>query len=383
MRHCGWPSIGLVDITGRRRLMKRRVAAVTIQMTLENTSATRSMTVRMRRVRQQQRERRRCVHDSDDSREHFSYQEYDSEDEESETATEGEEEVRARELRRQEARVEAPDIDTGSDTEVTKHVHSDVDFTDKDFEFELPPDFNVTEFLSEFESGTEICTTDISITPDSEVSRTEPPDVIRNSHIATSPELISEISPVSESLLSVNDMRASSPPVPVRRKKSNSFRITASNINVYKPEIVSLGDGKIPREVEKGTPPVLPLRKAKIAKPSNTLSLEKSVKPFEEKLSKLRISSAIDKPKKNETILHNSFKVETSPSSPSIYGTPLASPSTPPTFETSKKISHIVEKATGPNADKGIKSILVSKMDKRITGKEKPDSHHPKDCIVM
>ncbi|KAG8278731.1 hypothetical protein J6590_014285 [Homalodisca vitripennis] len=304
-------------------------------------------------------------------------------DEESETATEGEEEVRARELRRQEARVEAPDIDTGSDTEVTKHVHSDVDFTDKDFEFELPPDFNVTEFLSEFESGTEICTTDISITPDSEVSRTEPPDVIRNSHIATSPELISEISPVCESLPSVNDMRASSPPVPARRKKSNSFRITASNINVFKPEIVSLGDGKIPREVEKGTPPVLPLRKAKIAKPSNTLSIEQSVKPFEEKLSKLRISSAIDKPNKNETILHNSFKVETSPSSPSIYGTPLASPSTPPTFETSKKISHIVEKATGPNADKGIKSILVSKMDKRLTGKEKPDSHHPKDCIVM
>lgn len=39
-------------------------------------------------------------------------------DDESDTATEGEEEVRARELRRQEVRLEAPELDTGSDTEV-------------------------------------------------------------------------------------------------------------------------------------------------------------------------------------------------------------------------------------------------------------------------
>lgn len=39
-------------------------------------------------------------------------------DDDSETATEGEEEVRARELRRQEVRLEAPELDTGSDTEV-------------------------------------------------------------------------------------------------------------------------------------------------------------------------------------------------------------------------------------------------------------------------
>uniref|UniRef100_A0A1B6E0J1 LIM zinc-binding domain-containing protein n=1 Tax=Clastoptera arizonana TaxID=38151 RepID=A0A1B6E0J1_9HEMI len=59
-------------------------------------------------------------HDSDDSREHFSYQEYDSEDDESDTATDNEQEAKARELRKQEVRLEVPEknSDSGSDTEV-------------------------------------------------------------------------------------------------------------------------------------------------------------------------------------------------------------------------------------------------------------------------
>ncbi|XP_054289539.1 F-actin-monooxygenase Mical-like isoform X2 [Macrosteles quadrilineatus] len=63
-------------------------------------------------------------HDSDDSRDRFSYPEYDSEDEESDTATEGEEEVKARELRRQEVHLEAPDIETDSDTEVASDEYT-------------------------------------------------------------------------------------------------------------------------------------------------------------------------------------------------------------------------------------------------------------------
>ncbi|KAK3927176.1 [F-actin]-monooxygenase Mical [Frankliniella fusca] len=61
----------------------------------------------------------------EDGSDDFSYQEYDSEDEDSDTATEGEEEIRQRELRKQEVRLEVPDClpgrndtDTGSDTEV-------------------------------------------------------------------------------------------------------------------------------------------------------------------------------------------------------------------------------------------------------------------------
>jgi len=63
-------------------------------------------------------------HDSDDSRDHFSYQEYDSEDDETDTATEGEEDVKARELRRQEVHLEAPDIETDSDTEVASDEYT-------------------------------------------------------------------------------------------------------------------------------------------------------------------------------------------------------------------------------------------------------------------
>ncbi|XP_046672413.1 F-actin-monooxygenase Mical isoform X4 [Homalodisca vitripennis] len=122
---------------------------VNVGMTADETlRLAEHWTRRYNRQKEADEEESGSCHDSDDSREHFSYQEYDSEavddefdaiwhdcspspstqvfgatqsglkHEESETATEGEEEVRARELRRQEARVEAPDIDTGSDTEV-------------------------------------------------------------------------------------------------------------------------------------------------------------------------------------------------------------------------------------------------------------------------
>ncbi|XP_044256717.1 F-actin-monooxygenase Mical [Tribolium madens] len=60
--------------------------------------------------------------DSDDysSSDRSSYYENSSDDDESDTATEGEEEIRARELRKQEVRVEPPVVqtDTGTDTEV-------------------------------------------------------------------------------------------------------------------------------------------------------------------------------------------------------------------------------------------------------------------------
>ncbi|XP_052124565.1 F-actin-monooxygenase Mical [Frankliniella occidentalis] len=67
----------------------------------------------------------------EDGSDDFSYQEYDSEDDDSDTATEGEEEIRQRELRKQEVRLEVPDClpgrndtDTGSDTEVASEETS-------------------------------------------------------------------------------------------------------------------------------------------------------------------------------------------------------------------------------------------------------------------
>ncbi|KAJ1523620.1 hypothetical protein ONE63_001463 [Megalurothrips usitatus] len=67
----------------------------------------------------------------EDESDDFSYQEYDSEDDDSDTATEGEEEIRQRELRKQEVRLEVPDClpgrndtDTGSDTEVASEETS-------------------------------------------------------------------------------------------------------------------------------------------------------------------------------------------------------------------------------------------------------------------
>nr|CAI5821322.1 unnamed protein product [Callosobruchus analis] len=65
---------------------------------------------------------RRNSNDSDEysSSDGSSYYENSSDDDESDTATEGEDEIRARELRRQEVQVEPPVVhtDTGTDTEV-------------------------------------------------------------------------------------------------------------------------------------------------------------------------------------------------------------------------------------------------------------------------
>uniref|UniRef100_A0A1Y1MLF1 F-actin monooxygenase n=1 Tax=Photinus pyralis TaxID=7054 RepID=A0A1Y1MLF1_PHOPY len=76
----------------------------------------------MERYKQRYSKERRDS-DSEDyisSSDHSSYDENTSGDEEDEPATEGEEEIRARELRKQEVRVEPPVIqtDTGSDTEI-------------------------------------------------------------------------------------------------------------------------------------------------------------------------------------------------------------------------------------------------------------------------
>ncbi|XP_064215891.1 F-actin-monooxygenase Mical isoform X7 [Tribolium castaneum] len=66
--------------------------------------------------------KKRDYSDSDDysSSDRSSYYENSSDDDETDTATEGEEEIRARELRKQEVRVEPPVVqtDTGTDTEV-------------------------------------------------------------------------------------------------------------------------------------------------------------------------------------------------------------------------------------------------------------------------
>ncbi|KYB28223.1 Protein-methionine sulfoxide oxidase Mical-like Protein [Tribolium castaneum] len=68
--------------------------------------------------------KKRDYSDSDDysSSDRSSYYENSSDDDETDTATEGEEEIRARELRKQEVRVEPPVVqtDTGTDTEVKK-----------------------------------------------------------------------------------------------------------------------------------------------------------------------------------------------------------------------------------------------------------------------
>ncbi|XP_050425009.1 F-actin-monooxygenase Mical isoform X2 [Adelges cooleyi] len=67
--------------------------------------------------------------ESDESQDRFSYKEFDSGDDESDTATEGEEEVKAREMRKQEVCLRIPDIsvattDTGSETEVATDYYS-------------------------------------------------------------------------------------------------------------------------------------------------------------------------------------------------------------------------------------------------------------------
>ncbi|XP_022161142.1 F-actin-methionine sulfoxide oxidase Mical isoform X2 [Myzus persicae] len=67
--------------------------------------------------------------ESDESQDRFSYKEFDSGDDESDTATEGEEEIKAREIRKQEVCLRIPNIssattDTGSDTEVATDFYS-------------------------------------------------------------------------------------------------------------------------------------------------------------------------------------------------------------------------------------------------------------------
>lgn len=96
-------------------------------------------------------------------------------DDDSETATEGEEEVRARELRRQEVRLEAPELDTGSDTEV-------------------------------------------NTSSDNELSPI-PPDVIPPSP-SSDPELLTDIPSTTTTT-----------PTPTPRRKRNSFRIAPSTLS--------------------------------------------------------------------------------------------------------------------------------------------------------
>ncbi|XP_076263943.1 molecule interacting with CasL isoform X4 [Rhynchophorus ferrugineus] len=72
---------------------------------------------------------RKGMHSDSDgysSSDHSSYYENSSDDSDSETATEGEEEIRARELRKQEVRVEPPVVqtDTGTDTEMVSDESS-------------------------------------------------------------------------------------------------------------------------------------------------------------------------------------------------------------------------------------------------------------------
>ncbi|XP_025414741.1 F-actin-monooxygenase Mical isoform X3 [Sipha flava] len=67
--------------------------------------------------------------ESDESQDRFSYKEFDSGDDESDTATEGEEEIKAREIRKQEVCLRIPNIsaattDTGSDTEIATDYYS-------------------------------------------------------------------------------------------------------------------------------------------------------------------------------------------------------------------------------------------------------------------
>ncbi|VVC28632.1 Hypothetical protein CINCED_3A006155 [Cinara cedri] len=67
--------------------------------------------------------------ESDESQDRFSYKEFDSGDDESDTATEGEEEIKAREIRKQEVCLHIPHLstattDSGSDTEIATDYYS-------------------------------------------------------------------------------------------------------------------------------------------------------------------------------------------------------------------------------------------------------------------
>ncbi|KAL1516883.1 hypothetical protein ABEB36_000720 [Hypothenemus hampei] len=77
------------------------------------------------RLKNSYRKSRHSESDAYSSSDHSSYYENSSDDSESETATEGEEEIRARELRRKEVQVEPPVVqtDTGTDTEVKRSLN--------------------------------------------------------------------------------------------------------------------------------------------------------------------------------------------------------------------------------------------------------------------
>lgn len=250
-------------------------------------------------------------------------------DDDSDTATEGEEEVRARELRKQEVKLDAPDLDTGSDTEV-------------------------------------------NTSSEAEDKGSEPPDVVRDSNTSASPELLSDISSPS-----------TNPPLPAPRRKNNSFRITASSISLSKPKVITIRNNSNENQVNNAAP-VLPLRKTKSSK--NKTSKKSSpppLSPLEEKFLMLRLNENHLKREKFFNDASNRSS-PTNKSDMSVYGTPLASPATTPDNPL-KSISHIVEKANStPNSEKCIKSILVSKIDKKLSSaKDKTNPHNSKDCTVM
>ncbi|KAF5303714.1 hypothetical protein FQR65_LT00858 [Abscondita terminalis] len=134
--------------------------------------ATKEGTLRwMERYKQRYSKEKRNKNDSDSedfssSSDHSSYDENTSGDEEDEPATEGEEEIRARELRKQEVRVEPPVIqtDTGSDTEIV---------TDESSE----------ESSSKQNSATEISTDSEFAVDDPTPTREIPPIVFNDFHV--------------------------------------------------------------------------------------------------------------------------------------------------------------------------------------------------------
>lgn len=238
--------------------------------------------------------------------------------------------MRARELRKQEVKLDAPDLDTGSDTEV-------------------------------------------NTSSEAEDKGSEPPDVVRDSNTSASPELLSDIS----------SSPSTNPPLPAPRRKNNSFRITASSISLSKPKVINIRNNSNENQVNNAAP-VLPLRKTKSSK--NKTSKKSSpppLSPLEEKFLMLRLNENHLKREKFFNDASNRSS-PTNKSDMSVYGTPLASPATTPDNPL-KSISHIVEKVnTTPNSEKCIKSILVSKIDKKLSSaKDKTNPHNSKDCAVM
>lgn len=214
--------------------------------------------------------------------------------------------------------------------------------------------------------------TEVNTTSESGHLGSQPPDVVRDSNTSASPELLSDIS--SPTL--------DSPPVPAPRRKNNSFRITASNINLSRPKVITIGRNSNENQLNNAAP-VLPLRKTKSSKNRSSKKNSPPLSPLEEKFLQLRLK---DKQSKREKFF-NDMSNRSSPTNKSdlsAYATPLASPSTTPDNPL-QSISHLVDKVnTTPNSEKCIKSILVSKLDKKVaSAKDKTSPHHSKDCIVM